>query len=93
MKIPDVTPTSTNIEPDILRLHTTIGARYVGGASLIKMKNPKDGFAKQEAIMKKIRTGYAEQGEKVFMMGMEQQAVFQANLPSYANFGGHGCGK
>ena len=93
MNIPEYIPSSTDIEPDILRLHKTIGARYVGGASLIKMKNPKDGFAKQGAILKKIRAGYAEQGEKVFMMGMEQQAVFQANLRSYANFGGHGCGK
>ena len=70
-----------------------IGARYVGGASMIKMKNPQDGFAKQGAILKKIRGGYSEQGEKVFMMGMEQQAVFQAGLTNYANFGGHGCGK
>ena len=93
MNIPDDTPHSTDIEPDVLRLHTTIGARYVGGASLIKMRNPRDGFTKQGAILKKIRSGYAEQGEKVFMMGTEQQAVFQANLPSFANFGGHGCGK
>ena len=93
MNIPDDTPHSADIEPDVLRLHTTIGARYVGGASLIKMKNPRDGFTKQGAILKRIRSGYAEQGEKVFMMGTEQQAVFQANLPSFANFGGHGCGK
>ena len=93
MNIPDDTPHSTDIEADVLRLHTTIGARYVGGASLIKMRNPRDGFTKQGAILKKIQAGYAEQGEKVFMMGMEQQAVFQANLRSYANFGGHGCGK
>ena len=31
--------------------------------------------------------------DKVFMMGKEQQAVFQAELPSYCVFGGHGSGK
>ena len=57
------------------------------------MKAPHDGFSKQGEILKKIRAGYENQGEKVYLMGMEQQAVFQAGLTNYVNFGGHGSGK
>ena len=74
-------------------LHYIIGARYVGGASLINMKTPQEGFSEQESLIKKIRAGYERQVDKVFMMGREQQAVFQAGLCNYANFGGHGSGK
>jgi hypothetical protein len=65
----------------------------VGGASFISLKSPKEGFLKQGELLKNIRKGYESQGEKVFMLGKEQQAVFQSGLWNYANFGGHGSGK
>ena len=57
------------------------------------MKAPHEGFYTQEVVLKKIRAGYENQGEKVYMMGREQQAVFQAGLTNYVNFGGHGSGR
>ena len=93
MKVPDAPPNPTNISADVLRLHKIIGARYLGGSSIIKMKTPHEGFSTQGAVLKKIRAGYEKQGEKVYMMGREQQAVFQAGLSNYVNFGGHGSGK
>ena len=93
LKIPDSPPNLDSISPDIKHLNTVIGARYVGGASLISLKNPKEGFSRQGEMMKKIRTGFEGQSEKVFMMGIEQQALFQSGLCNYSNFGGHGSGK
>ena len=46
----------------------------------------------QGKLLKKIRAGYENQLEKVYMMGREQQAMFQAGLTNYCNFGGHGSG-
>jgi hypothetical protein len=93
LNVPDAPPNPDNISTDIKTLNTMIGARYVGGASLIRLKTPKEGFSMQGKLLKMIRTGYEGQLEKVFMMGREQQAVFQAGLPNYCNFGGHGSGK
>ena len=92
LKIPDAPPDPSSISADVRKLQNTISARYVGGASLISIKTPEEGFAKHEALMKKVRTGYEGQIEKVFMLGREQQAVFQAGLFNYSNFGGHGSG-
>ena len=70
-----------------------IGARYVGGASFIRLKTPREGFSTQGSLLKKIKVGYEGQLEKVFMMGREQQALFQAKLYNYCKFGGHGSGE
>jgi hypothetical protein len=92
LNVPDAPPNQDSVSPDIKKLSTMIGARYVGGASLIRLKTPKEGFAKQGKLLKKIRAGYEDQLEKVFMMGKEQQAVFQGGLSNYCVFGGHGSG-
>ena len=91
MSVPDAPP--VNISPDVLELNTIIGARYIGGASFIKLKTPAEGFSKQGTVLKKIRSDYEKQGEKVYMMGLEQQAIFQSGVTNYCNFGGHGSGK
>ena len=93
LKLPSTLPDPSTISNDIKQIHYIIGARYVGGASLINMKTPEEGFSQQDTLMKKIRDGYEHQVDKVFMMGREQQAVFQSGLSNYANFGGHGSGK
>ena len=93
LKLPTSPPDPSTISSDIKRLNYMIGARYVGGASLINLKTPEEGFSKQETLLKKIRAGYEHQVDKVFMMGREQQAVFQSGLSNYSNFGGHGSGK
>ena len=93
LKLPSSPPDPSTIAGDIKRLHYMIGARYVGGASLINMKTPQEGFSLQKTLLKKVRAGYEDQGDKVFMMGREQQAVFQGGLGSFCNFGGHGSGK
>ena len=93
LNIPRTPPDPSNISGDIKTLHYIIGARYVGGASLITLKTPQEGFSQQGELMGKIRVGYKGQLEKVFMMGREQQAVFHAQLNNYCNFGGHGSGK
>ena len=93
LKIPITPPDLSNISSDIKTLHYIIGARYIGGASLISFKTPQEGFSKQGDLLGKIRVGYQGQLEKVFMMGREQQAVFQAQPTNYCNFGGHGSGK
>ena len=92
LNIPSTPPDPSNISSDIKTLHYIIGARYVGGASLISLKTPQEGFSKQRELMGKIRVGYKGQLEKVFMMGKEQQAVFQGGLSNYCVFGGHGSG-
>jgi hypothetical protein len=92
LNVPDALPKRESISADILALNTRIGARYLGGASLIRLKTPDEGFSLQELLLQKIRTGYEGQLEKVSMMGREQQAVFQAGLTNYCNFGGHGSG-
>ena len=93
LNLPSTLPDPSTISSDIKKLHYIIGARYVGGASLINMKTPQEGFSEQEILLKKTRAGYEKQVDKVFMMGREQQAVFQAGLSSFCNFGGHGSGK
>ena len=93
MGIPATPPDPEKISPDVLRLNNIISARYVGGASLIKLKSPHEGFEAQTGLLKKIQKGYERLEEKVFIMGEEQQAVFQAGLSNYCNFGGHGSGR
>ena len=93
LQLPSTPPDPSTISSDIKKLHYTIGARYVGGASLIKMKTPEEGFAQQATLLKKVRTGFERQVDTVFMMGREQQAVFQSGPCNFANFGGHGSGK
>ena len=92
LEIPDSPPDPTTIPEDLKQLHNTIGARYLGLTSLIKLKTPQEGFKYQAKQLKTIRTGYEKQLEKVFMMGTEQQALFQAGLQNYCVFGGHGSG-
>jgi hypothetical protein len=92
LKLPSTPPDPSTISGDIKTLHCIIGARYVGGASLINMKTPQEGFSQQKTLLKKVRAGYEDQVDKVFMMGREQQAVFQGGLCNFANFGGHGSG-
>ena len=91
--VPNAPPLEDTILPDIKALNCIIAARYVGVASLIRLKIPKEGFLMQTALLKKIKSGYEGQLEKVFMMGREQQAVFQAGLTNYCIFGGHGSGR
>ena len=93
LNLPSTPPDPSTISGDIKKLNYIIGARYVGGASLINMKTPQEGFSEQEILLKKTRAGYKKQVDKVFMIGREQQAVFQAGLSSFCNFGGHGSGK
>jgi hypothetical protein len=93
LKLPSSPPDPSTISVGVKRLHYMIGARYVGGASLINMKTPQEGFSLQKTLLKKVRAGYEDQGDKVFMMGREQQAVFQGGLSSFCNFGGHGSGR
>ena len=69
-----------------------ISTRYVGAASLIPMKIPQEGFQKQGELLKGIREGYKEKVERVYRFSKDQQAVFQAGLQNYSNFGGHGSG-
>ena len=92
MGVPNAPPNPANITAEVKKLHYTLGARYLGIASLISLKTPQEGFSHQRTLLDKVRAGYEGQGEKVFMMGKEQQAVFQAGLQSYCNFGGHGSG-
>ena len=91
--IPDSAPDPASISEDLKQLHYIIGARYLGMASFIQLKTPQEGFSYQKKLLKNARTGYEKQFEKVLMMGKEQQAIFQAELPSYCVFGGHGSGK
>ena len=93
LNVPDAPPNPDSISPDIKKLNTMIGARYLGDASQIRLKSPKDGFSMQCKLLKGIRAGYEEQLEKVFMMAREQQAVFQAGPSNYCVFGGHGSGR
>ena len=92
LEIPDSPPDPTTIPEDLKQLHYKIGARYLGLTSLIKLKTPQEGFKYQDKQMKTIRNGHENQLEKVFMMGTEQQAIFQAGLQNYCVFGGHGSG-
>ena len=92
LKLPSLPPDSDTISQEVKALNRIIGARYVGGASFINLKTPGEGFLKQAYLLKNIRTGYERKLEKVFMLGKEQQAVFQSGLCNYSNFGGHGSG-
>ena len=92
LEIPDSPPDPTTIPEDLKQLQYTIGARYLGLTSLIKLKTPQEGFKYQAKQLKAIRTGYEQQLEKVFIMGTEQQAMFQAGLQNYCVFRGHGSG-
>ena len=90
--VPETAPDPSTIPEDLKKLHYTIGARYLGMASLIQLKTPNEGFTHQDNILKSVRTGYQKNFEKVLMLGNEQQAVFQAELSNYCVFGGHGSG-
>ena len=90
--VPNAPPLEDTISTEIKALNCIISARYVGVASLISLKSPTEGFSKQTELLKKVKSGYKGQLEKVFMMGREQQAVFQAGLTNYCIFGGHGSG-
>ena len=92
LKLPSSPPDPARISPDILALHNTISARYVGAASLIAMKTPQEGFQKQGELLEGIREGYKGKVDRVYRMSKDQQAVFQAGLQNYSNFGGHGSG-
>ena len=92
--MPLMPPSPSRISPDIMALNTTISARYIGAASLIRLKTPQEGFQKQEDLIQGIRKGYMNQcPERVFMLSPDQHLVTQASLQNYCNFGGHGSGK
>ena len=90
--VPETAPDPSTISEDLKNLHYTIGARYLGMASLIQLKTPTEGFTHQDKLLGSVRTGFQRNFEKVYMMGEEQQAVFQAELSNYCVFGGHGSG-
>ena len=92
LKLPSSPPDPARISPDILALHNTISARYVGAASLLPMKAPQEGFQKQGELLEDVREGYKGKVDRVYRMSKDQQAVFQAGLQNYSNFGGHGSG-
>ena len=93
LNVPDAPPNPNNISPDIEALNTMIGARYLGDASQIRLKTPKEGFSMQCKLLKRIRAGYEGQLDKVFMMGREQHAVVRVGPSNYCVFGGHGSGR
>ena len=73
-------PNPTTIQPDILALHNTIAARYLGAASLISLKTPQEGFQKHQALLKDVREGYKAQLEKAYRLSTDQQAVFHSGV-------------
>ena len=86
-------PDPTTIQPDILALHNTIAARYVGAASLISLKTPEEGLRKQRSLMRRVKEGHKGELEKIYRMSSDQQSVYHAGLTSYITFGGHGSGQ
>ena len=64
----------------------------MGAASLLPMKAPHEGFQKQGELLEDVREGYKGKVDRVYRMSKDQQAVFQAGLQNYTNFGGHGSG-
>ena len=92
LKLPPSPPDPASISPDIMSLHAIVSARYVGAASLIPMKAPQEGFQKQGKVLEDTREGYKGKVERVYRLSKDQQAVFQAGLQNYTNFGGHGSG-
>ena len=92
LKLPSHPPEPADISPDILALHNTITTRYVGAASLIPMKDPQEGYRMEGKQLEAIRTGYVGNIDRVFRLSPDQQAVFQAGLQNFNNFGGHGSG-
>ncbi len=94
MSVPISPPDPATISEDILNLHNIIATRYVGGASLIRLKSAQEGFQAQKTLLKNIRKGMEGEGmEKVYRLSSDQQAVYLAGQCSYNNFGGHGSGK
>ena len=89
--VPTAPPATINPPPQ--RLHTTIRARLLGGFSFIRLKTPREGFQRQDQQLGAVRKGYQlMELEKVYMMGLEQQAVFNGQLLHFIVFGGHGSG-
>ena len=93
LRLPSSPPDPARVSADILALSNVISARYIGAASLIPMKTPQEGFQAQGKMLEDIREGYEGKAEKVYRLSKDQQAVFQAGLQNYNNFGGHGSGK
>ena len=77
-----------------MALHNTIATRFLGAASLIKLKTPEEGFQMERRLLQNVREGTVEKHvKKVYSLSREQLAVYQAGTWSYVNFGGHGTGK
>ena len=93
LKLPPRPPDPAKISPDVRALHNVISTRYVGAASLISLKTPKESIQKQEQLLVNIREGYMGKVDRVFRMSKDQQAVFHSGLTNYCNFGGHGSGR
>ena len=94
LRLPSSPPDPARISPDIMALHTTIAARYIGAASLISLKTPQEGFQTQDGLLQGIRKGYTDpRSERIFMLSPDQHVIAQARLQNYCNFGGHGSGK
>ena len=92
--MPTSPPDPAAISESILNLHNIIATRYVGGASLIRLKSAQEGFQAQRNLLQNIRKGMEREGaKKVYRLSSDQQAVYLARQCSYNNFGGHGSGK
>jgi hypothetical protein len=92
LNVPAAPADPASICPVVQRLHVTIASRYVGLGSLISLKTPHEGFAKQAALLGHIREGYKGKAERIYMLSNDQQAVFHGGRQSFVNFGGHGSG-
>ena len=93
LHLPASPPDPATIQPDILALHNTIAARYVGAASLISLKTPEEGLRKQRSLLRRVKEGHKGELENIYRMSHDQQSVYHAGLTSYATFGGHGSGQ
>ena len=81
------------VAPAPQRLHNTTVARILGGFSFIRLKTPREGFQRQDQQLGAVRKDYQlMELERVYMMGLEQQAVFNGQLLHFVVFGGHGSG-
>ena len=80
------------LSQDVQKLHIMVAARYVGAASIIKFKTPKEGLQHQMNVLEGVKMGHIQKQDKIYRLGKEQQEVFNSRLHSYCNFGGHGTG-
>ena len=92
LRLPSSPPDPAKVSPDIIALSNIISTRYVGAASLTPTKMPQEGFQKQGKLLEGVRKGYQGKVDRVYRLSKDQQAVFEAGLQNFSNFGGHGSG-